>query len=189
MPFFETVYHNEGILIVNKDSGYPSQPTQMGANNLFDQLKSDFGYVGMHHRLDQPASGLILFTTDSKHNKAISKGFKQHTIRRRYTLVVAGSVSPSNGSWNFEINNKHATTRWQKKSYARRMSLLEAEIKTGRKHQIRIHAQQNGTPIVGDKRYGGIAGQLCQRLALHAHQLSFFHPACVFFTSSRGFLK
>ena len=176
MLAYTTVYHQHGILVVNKHSGLSSQPAKSGERNLFDQLRAEHAYVGMHHRLDQPASGLLLFTTDPSYNKQLSQAFKAHSISRKYTLVVAGKQSNNQGSWTEPINGHYAETIWRKKHYARRMSLLEAELKTGRKHQIRIHAQLNGTPIVGDKRYGGFAGQLWPRLALHAHELSFLHP-------------
>ena len=176
MSAYTTVYHERGILVVSKESGTPSQPSQSKSSNLFDLLGSEHGYVGMHHRLDQPASGLMLFTTSSAHNKYISESFKKHRIQRKYTLVVAGKLSTPCGSWTEDIKDQRAETMWFKKGYCRRLSLLEAEIKTGRTHQIRIHAQRNGTPIVGDRRYGGFAGQLWPRLALHAHELCFVHP-------------
>jgi len=177
MSAYTTIYHEQGILVVSKESGVASQPSKAGGSNVYELLSSKYPYVGMHHRLDQPASGLMLFTTDPAHNKSISEGFKERIIRRKYTLVVAGKISNKKGSWTKQLKGQQATTIWHNKGYFRRLSLLEAELKTGRTHQIRLHAQLNGTPIAGDRRYGGFAGQLWPRLALHAHELHFVHPA------------
>ncbi len=173
------LYHERGILVVNKPSGLPSQAARSAdpeIGSLYEQLQNKYDYVGLHHRLDQPASGLLLFTTTREHNKAISEAFKAHDISRSYLLVVAGKLESLSGSWNSSIDNKQACTHWKMLGYARRMTLLEASLETGRRHQIRKHAADDGHPLIGDRRYGGIAGQLWPRLALHACRLSFEHP-------------
>jgi 23S rRNA-/tRNA-specific pseudouridylate synthase len=74
------------------------------------------------------------------------------------------------------LDGKKATTHWRLKQTAEGMALIEAELETGRTHQIRRHAASAGHPIVGDRRYGGGAARLWDRLALHANKLSFAHP-------------
>ena len=169
------LYHQNGIAIISKRFGLASQPTRKGEENLYSLLQKQFPYVGLHHRLDTPASGLILITTDKKHNKNIAEAFQQRNIQRHYLLAVIGKTR-DHGCWNGNIEGKKAKTNWKKKAYREGFSILEASLETGRKHQIRRHAVQAGHPIIGDRRYGGSAGRLSKRLVLHAHRLVFTHP-------------
>ena len=86
------LYHQNGIAVINKRFGLASQPTRKGEENLYSLLQNHFSYVGLHHRLDTPASGLVLITTDKKFNKAISEAFQQRTIQRYYRLAVIGKT-------------------------------------------------------------------------------------------------
>jgi 23S rRNA pseudouridine1911/1915/1917 synthase len=176
-PLTAPVRHqDQSIIIVDKPHGLataattdPKQP------HLYGQLCARFPYVGLHHRLDTPASGLVLFTIDRAANKSISHGFKHHRIARRYLAVVAGDPG-SSGIWHADIGQKSAVTHFERLSTADGMSLIEARLETGRTHQIRIHAAGAGHPVIGDRRHGGRAGRLWPRLALHAVFLGFSHP-------------
>ena len=170
------LYHQNGIAVISKRFGLASQPTRKGEENLYSLLKKQFSYVGLHHRLDTPASGLLLITTDKKHNKFIAEAFQQRQIQRQYLLAVIGKTNEQ-GCWDALIEGKEAKTNWQRKAYKDGFSILEATLKTGRKHQIRRHATRAGHPIIGDRRYGGAAGKLSKRLVLHAYRLVFTHPA------------
>ncbi|MFT4975768.1 MAG: 23S rRNA pseudouridine1911/1915/1917 synthase [Myxococcota bacterium] len=169
-------YREAGILVVDKPAGLPSQPTRQGRRrHLYGALQAREEYVGLHHRLDTPASGLVLVTLDRGLNKAISEGFKQSTIHRRYLMVVVGDPG-KRGRWSAPIDGQPAATRWQRLARGDFASVLAAELETGRTHQIRRHASEAGHPILGDHRYGGAAGRAWDRLALHAQQLRFHHP-------------
>lgn len=172
----DIIYHNDGILIVNKPFGLASQPTRNNDDNLYDILQEQFPYVALHHRLDQSASGLILLSTKKHWNKALSSAFQQRTIARGYLIWVVGQP-PDKGEWNYPIDGKKARSSFQTLYTDGSQSILLVFIHSGRTHQIRRHAMKAGFPIFGDRRYGGIAGQLWERLALHATFLQFTHPA------------
>ena len=173
---FEVCYQDAAILVVNKPSGLASQHMRDGRRtHLHGLVQAAHGYAGLHHRLDTPASGLMLFTLDKRHNAAIAEAFRSHQILRTYQAVVVGDPGDA-GTWNHAIDEKPARTHFRRLQQADGLSLIEATLETGRTHQIRVHAAQAGHPIAGDRRHGGAAGKLWPRLALHAIKLSFIHP-------------
>jgi RluA family pseudouridine synthase len=184
---YTIAYHHQGILVVDKPYGVASQPTQgqTDASDVYSHLCSRFTYVGMHHRLDQVSSGLLLFTTDKQHNATIASYFQEHRITRRYLAWVLGKPSPplfpstveSTHLWNSPLDGEVAITRFSTIHTAMGMSLVDIHLETGRTHQIRRHASAHGFPLVGDHKYGGAAKKLWPRLALHAYRLEFLHPA------------
>jgi len=172
----EVCYKDSAIVVVNKPCGLASQPMKDGRrSHLHGLLQAKLGYVGLHHRLDTPASGLMLFTLQKRFNAAIAEAFRTHSIQRTYQAVVVGDL-PEAGTWRQEIDGQTAVTHYRRLASSEGMSLIEATLETGRTHQIRVHAAHSGHPIVGDRRHGGAAAQLWPRLALHAAQLAFSHP-------------
>ena len=135
------VYEQDGIVVVNKPVGLPSQPTRDGRDNLYNPLQQRFSYVGMHHRLDTVVSGLLLVTTNKRWNRAISQAFQQQRIKRSYLLAVVGDPG-SAGQWNWSLGGKKACTSWQKLAFQDGYSILQAHLESGRKHQLRQHAKQ-----------------------------------------------
>lgn len=172
---FSVVHQDSALLVVDKPSGLPTQAPQGGGENLFDLLRDTHAYVGLHHRLDTPASGLVLFTLDKRANPPIAQGFREHTIRREYQVMVIGDPGQL-GCWESPIDGKHARTHWRRLGTGGGMSVLAVELETGRTHQIRRHAADHGHPVCGDRRHGGAAGSLWPRLALHACRLVLPHP-------------
>ncbi len=172
---FEILYDHQGILVVNKSFGTPSQPNKKNDPDVYTQLAAHYQYIGQHHRLDQTASGLLLFSTRTELNHSISLAFKEHRIHRQYWIWVVGNP-PTNGTWKQSIDAKKALSTYRKCSQKGLIAQLNVTLETGRTHQIRRHAQINGFPIIGDHRYGGRAKTLWARLALHAHRLTFKHP-------------
>ncbi len=170
-PIFEDLY----ILIVDKPSGVPSQPTRQQQPNVYDEACARFPYVGLHHRLDTPASGLLLMTLHRDANAPIATAFRNHEIHRSDQAGLLGDPG-TKGEWEGAIDGRPAKTHWNRIAAAGGLSLVELTLATGRKHQIRRHAQQAGHPIIGDRRYGGAAGGNWPRLALHAARLAFTHP-------------
>ena len=169
-------YRDRWLLVVDKPSGLPSQPTRQGhAQHLYGILQGRESYVGLHHRLDTPASGLVMVTLDRSVNKAITDGFREGRIHRRYLAVVVGDPGEA-GTWDAPLDDRSATTHWRRLGSGEGLALLECTLETGRTHQIRRHAAGAGVPIVGDRRHGSAAGRLWPRLALHAAGLSLAHP-------------
>jgi len=164
------------MLVVDKPSGLPCQPTRSGhQQHLFGILQAQEAYVGLHHRLDTPASGLVLLSLNKKVNKALGDGFRTSSIHRSYQVVVVGDPGEK-GEWTGDIDGKAARTVFRRLHSAGGMSVLECTLETGRTHQIRRHAAEARTPVVGDRRHGGAAGRIWPRLALHAVALQLVHP-------------
>lgn len=169
-------YRDPWILVVDKPSGLPCQPTRSGhQQHLYGILQAQERYVGLHHRLDTPASGLVLLSVKKEANKALSEGFRSGEIHRAYRVVVVGDPG-DRGEWTTDIDGKAARTTFRTLHRSGGMAVLECTLDTGRTHQIRRHAATAGTPIVGDRRHGGAAGRIWPRLALHAVALELSHP-------------
>lgn len=167
-------YEDDWLLVVDKPVGLPTQAGKNRAAGLYEQLCADRRYVGLHHRLDQPTSGLVLFTLQRRVNRAISMGFRSHTIGRTYRAVLWGEALDE--TWDWPIDGASAVTEVRVLHQGRGLSAVELNLQTGRTHQIRHHAAMAGTPVVGDRRYGLEAAHRWPRLALHAAELSFIHP-------------
>jgi 23S rRNA-/tRNA-specific pseudouridylate synthase len=171
-----TRYEDGLLVIVDKPSGLPAQGTRNPQQaHVYGILSEHYDYVGLHHRLDTPASGLMLLTLQRSMNKAIADAFRTHSILRRYHAVVLGDPG-GEGEWTQALDDKAARTRFRRLDFSGGMSLLEIDLMTGRTHQIRRHAVQAGHPLIGDRRHGGAAGRLWSRLALHAARLELVHP-------------
>jgi 23S rRNA-/tRNA-specific pseudouridylate synthase len=169
-------YRDAHLLIVDKPSGLPTQaPRTGGDHHLYAMLQAQEAYVGLHHRLDTPASGLVLFTLDKRANRAIADGFRTGSIRRRYQAALVGDPGAA-GTWETDIDGRSARTHWRRLALGDGISIVEASLETGRTHQIRRHAVEHGHPVLGDRRHGGAAGRIWPRLALHAEHLALDHP-------------
>ncbi len=162
-----TVFQDRQLLILDKPHGVDSQ-------ELYKQLRDEHAYLGMHHRLDQPASGLLLFTLDQRVNAAIAAAFRNHTIARTYRAVLMGEATDD--VWQWPLEGQAAQTTVAVLSVDNGMSAVECTLATGRTHQIRKHAAMAGVPVAGDRRYAQEAGRAWPRLALHACRLAFTHP-------------
>lgn len=169
-------YRDASIVVVDKPSGLPTQAGREGGQtHAHGILAARDRYVGLHHRLDTPASGLVLMTVDPKANAGIARAFQEGTVERSYLAVVLGDPGPS-GRWSEALDGQEAATRWVRLGAAEGMAVLQCELETGRTHQIRRHAAMAGHPIIGDRRHGGAAGRAWPRLALHAWRLALPHP-------------
>lgn len=174
-PTLRALYRDHDLLVIDKPSGLPSQATRAGEPGAYELLRAQEPYLGLHHRLDTPASGLLLFTLSRRANRSITEAFRAHAIRRVYLARVLGDPGPA-GEWQAPIEGEAARTAWTRLETDGGTALLELRLHTGRKHQIRLHASGAGHPVLGDRRHGGAAGSLCSRLALHAWRLELRHP-------------
>jgi 23S rRNA pseudouridine1911/1915/1917 synthase len=167
-------YRDEWLLVVDKPSGIPTQPAPGRTDDVYTLLAASEPYVGLHHRLDQAASGLVMLTRQTDVNAAIAEGFRTHAIGRQYQAVLVGAAADA--TWDRPIDGKPAKTRVQLVGRGNGLSAVRLDLETGRTHQIRQHAAFAGRPIAGDRKYGGDAGRRWSRLALHAASLRFTHP-------------
>jgi RluA family pseudouridine synthase len=164
-------------------------------------MDPDFG-IHPVHRLDKDTSGLVLMAVDSKSFHDLSRQFESHQVKKRYTAILHGRLEiPENqqpwGEWQWALaktaggrlnprgsgDKQASTTRYRVLDYSEHYTMVEIELMTGRKHQIRRHAKLAGHPVVGDERYGSVRAVKYlmehhgfHRLALHAFGLSFKPP-------------
>jgi 23S rRNA pseudouridine1911/1915/1917 synthase len=202
----EILLEDNHCLAVNKPAGLLSQGDESGEPSLVDRvtayLKSRYAkpgnvYVGLLHRLDRPASGIVLLAKTSKAAGRLSDQFRAGTISKLYWAIVEGRPQQPEGEWkdmlekNERLNRgsvvpgesalgKEARVVFRVAETWGRYTKLELWPTTGRSHQLRIQLASRGLPILGDVKYGARsrlkASDGGPRIALHARQLVFTHP-------------
>lgn len=206
----EILHDDPSIIVVNKPAGmvvHPGAGVSSGTlvNALLHKCKDLSGIggkirPGIVHRLDKDTSGVIVAAKNDKAHNCLVSQFKSREVKKRYIAIVEGNIKSESGSFASEIGRdpsnrikmssrskagRGSLTLW---SVLRRFgpaTLVEAEPKTGRTHQIRVHFSENGFPILADKVYGhkkqrdktlGAATKAIGRQALHASRIGFIHP-------------
>lgn len=164
------VLENEHIVSINKPSGLLSVPDRFDANipSLKKILRDKYGEIFVIHRLDRETSGLILFAKDEASHKYYSMLFENHQVEKTYLGIIHGTPLISEGTIDKPIaehgtikgkmiihrRGKPSTTHYRILDNFGSYSLAEFKIETGRTHQIRVHMQDIGHPIVCDPLYG-----------------------------------
>lgn len=179
------VYSDGDIVVVDKPAGQLVAGTELGdVGSLQYQLSKRYGRdTRLMHRLDKPASGLLVAARTKAASKVLTPQFREHTIVRAYLAVAAGSVTPGRMERPLKKQGRRmrlaeagegdtlsARTELSVLESGEGWSLVQAQLFTGRTHQIRLHATAAGAPLFGDRMYGGPSGA---RLALHATVLGF----------------
>ncbi|NCA97796.1 MAG: RluA family pseudouridine synthase [Clostridia bacterium] len=195
-------YEDDFILVIDKPQGMVVHPAPGHAGGTLvnallsycqGQLSDLNGVIrpGIVHRIDKDTSGLLLVVKDNSVHREIAERIRRHEIRRTYQALVHGAVSADQGTIKAPIgrdpknrqrmavvpDGKAAVTHFKVIERLARATWLEVELETGRTHQIRVHCQYIGHPIIGDLVYApgraafGQTGQV-----LHASRLSFIHP-------------
>jgi RluA family pseudouridine synthase len=154
-------------IAVDKPSGMPTQPARdRKTRSLEELLRLQYREIYLVHRIDTPTSGVIVFARTRESAAHLSELFASRAIGKTYLAVIDGTID-SELTIDSPIDGREAITIVRPV----RGSLVEAQILTGRTHQIRIHLASIGHPVAGDRRY---AGPPAPRLMLHAWKLS--HP-------------
>jgi 23S rRNA pseudouridine1911/1915/1917 synthase len=191
------VFEDDALMVVEKRAGLLSIATDAEREKTAYSLLSDYvkradsrNLIFVVHRLDRETSGLMMFAKNQAVQKALQQDWQEAVSERIYVAVVEGQVSSPQGtitSWLTENkalvmrssstpnDGQKATTSYRVLQTNPKYSLLELSLETGRKNQIRVHLQDLGHPIVGDKKYGATQNPI-QRLGLHARVLAFRHP-------------
>lgn len=194
----DIVYEDQYLIVVNKKEGLLSVNTERQKErtaymilNEYVQRSNKRARVYIVHRLDRDTSGLMMFAKDEKTQHVLRDNWHSIVTDRRYVAVATGEMEKSADtviSWltdqTLYVSNsttddggQKSITHYRTIKRANGYSLIELDLETGRKNQIRVHMQSLGHPLIGDGRYGGdIAPNPIGRLALHAFKLCFFHP-------------
>jgi RluA family pseudouridine synthase len=173
LPDLDIIRETADWVAVNKPTGMPTQPARDRKHRSLEELVR-IRYRSMHliHRIDTQTSGVVVFAKHKKAAAALSALFVARAIRKTYLAVIEGRIESERGI-DTPIEGKTALTVIRPiRALDAATMLIEADILTGRTHQIRIHMQSIGHPVVGDRRYGSSIN--APRLMLHAWKLS--HP-------------
>lgn len=175
----QILYEDEQYLIINKISGLLSNGPGSAEELLREQLQNKNIYAV--HRLDKDTSGLLVFAKSQAYFEKIKELFRNQEIKKIYRAIASSRVSPEKFIIDTPLDQKKALTRVKVLASNKLASYLELEIATGRTHQIRLHLQQIGHPLLGEKQYDNrtIANPLlrsAKRQMLHAYKLEFINP-------------
>ena len=195
------LYLDNHLLVVDKPAGQLVQGDATGDLDLVTEakayLKKRFDkpgnvFVGLVHRLDRPTSGVVVLARTSKAAGRMSGQFRTRSTDKRYLAVLDGVLNPEGEATDGIVKKEgagvrivaaqhpdaqRAVLRWRTLSASAGRSLVEVELVTGRKHQIRAQLAARGAPVIGDFRYGNDAPFADGRgIALHAWRLAVEHP-------------
>lgn len=212
----DILHEDSHLIVLNKPAGmlvHPANGVNIGTlvNALLAHCTDLSGIGGVErpgivHRLDKGTSGVLVVAKTDVVHRELSVQFERHSITRQYVAVVCGAPTETTGTIDariarsrrdrrrmttVEAHGRHAVTHYEVLERYPQFALVQLTLETGRLHQIRVHLQHIGHPVVGDAVYGGeqralndadtpelkqVLSQL-KRQALHARVLGFEHPA------------
>ncbi|MGN6625943.1 MAG: RluA family pseudouridine synthase [Tepidisphaeraceae bacterium] len=217
-PSLTILYEDADVIAVNKPAGLAAIPGRGETDSVLERLSAQVNLpckgtadprLRVVHRLDKDTSGVMLFAKHVDAQRAISHQFQNNAVTKEYLALVVGKVPDERCEVNAPLaphptdklrmavskQGRPATTEFRVERRMRRFTLLRAFPKTGKTHQIRVHAAHLGYPLAIDPLYGSPSpiflsehkrdyrptrGQderpLITRLTLHAHRLSLTHP-------------
>jgi len=211
------IYEDNDLLVINKPPGIVTHPAPGNQNNtlvnaLLYHTKNNLSSIndsnrpGIVHRLDKDTSGLLVVAKNNLSHFNLSKQFKEHSIIRKYYAIVWGmpqnqiikgyiqrhKINRKKMVLNLTNNGKYSETFIKINKSFEICSLIECTLKTGRTHQVRVHMNYIGYPLIGDKHYGKnktskfskdkknfnkfLLLKNFPRQALHAYLIGFTHP-------------
>ena len=203
-PQLDIVHEDADLLVVEKPPGlltstvpHERRPTLLAKVRAHAAVTSPPRgrppRVGLIHRLDRDASGLLVFSKTDDAYRSLKTQFFEHSVERVYTAVVAGIPTPRGGRIETRLveradgtvystrrpgEGERAISEYETVRERKGRAILRVKLHTGRKHQIRVHLAERGVPIVGDMMYGPDLATRgpTERLMLAATKLSFTHP-------------
>jgi 23S rRNA pseudouridine1911/1915/1917 synthase len=207
----DILYEDDSLLVLNKPAGLVVHPSagheeHTLVNALLHHCRGTLSGIGgvarpgIVHRLDKETSGCIVVARDDQTHLALSKQFADRQVEKIYNAIICGETACESGEIRAAIarhpshrkrmavrdddSGRMAHTRWRALEKLNGATFVEARILTGRTHQIRVHFQFLGHPVVGDQTYGARqnkrlaeeSGYAAPRVMLHSRELSFTHP-------------
>lgn len=206
------LYEDEAIVVVNKPSDFLTVPDRFHHHlpSLFQYLKEKNDDTFIVHRLDKETSGLVCFAKTKEAHRNLSMQFENRSVQKIYLALLTGVVANDSGIIDKPIaesmtrrgkmiiakRGKPSVTHYKVLEFFKNFTLVEADIKTGRTHQIRVHFKEIGHPLAVDSLYGSQDAfllssikrnkynknkhqeerPLMSRTSLHAHRLTLTHP-------------
>ena len=198
----KVLYEDNHIIVVNKEPGEIVQGDKTGDKPLSEIVKEWIKerhnkpgnvFLGVTHRLDRPVGGVVLFAKTSKALSRLNEMFRNGKIHKTYWALTSATPDPEFGELinhleSVERNNKtyvvpqatrhskEARLKYSVLAHGERYSLVEIELLTGRKHQIRAQLAAIGCPIKGDLKYGAKRSNPDGGISLLARRIEFEHP-------------
>jgi 23S rRNA pseudouridine1911/1915/1917 synthase len=198
-PELRVVHLDEWLAVVDKPAGLVVHPAPSHRGpTLVDELAEILGggadpeRPGIVHRLDKETSGLLVVARDDATHAALQEAVRRREVERVYLALAQGRLASRTGTIDAPIGraarqrhrmavagaaSRQARTHFTVLELLATETYLDARLETGRTHQIRAHFGAIGHPLVGDRTYGGERRHGLDRQFLHAHRLSFEHPA------------
>ena len=191
----DIIYEDKNIIVINKPSGLLTVATEKEKNKTAYHLVMEYlkkknknNRIFIIHRLDKDTSGIIMFAKNERAKHLYQDNWNDIVKKRCYYAVIDGKMEnkegtiksylKENGNMVYSVKDrsgKLAITEYKVLKERKNISLLDINLKTGRKNQIRVHMKENKTPILGDLKYGE-KSKLINRLALHAYKLELVNP-------------
>jgi len=199
---FPVLFEDESLLVIDKPSGiavHGGSGLDFGVIEALREQRPEARFLELAHRLDRETSGILLIGKKRSSLKVLHDMFRHGGSDKRYFALVSGQWTESvkdvrvpltkyltdQGERRVSVGGdegKFSHTIFRKRLSGTRFSLVEAQLKTGRTHQIRVHLAHCGFPIAGDDKYGDfalnkhLAGEGLKRMFLHAWKIRFPHP-------------
>jgi 23S rRNA pseudouridine955/2504/2580 synthase len=198
------LFEDDCLLVINKPSGlavHGGSGVQLGAIELFRKARPENPFLELAHRLDRDTSGILIMAKKRSALLEMHRQIREGLTDKRYRLITHGAMDAITGTKQLKfpllkylLENGERRVRVDPKGQASHtnirvtellqgdgasFTLVEAQLKTGRTHQIRVHLQKIGHPILGDDKYGLESGDKklkVKQLFLHAHLAVFSHP-------------
>ena len=194
--YFQIVFEDEHLVVIDKKAGLLSisagheHTTAYSLLSAYLKEKNPLNKIFIVHRLDRDTSGLMIFAKSEAVQGILQRSWQSSIRERTYIALVEGIVEKQDGIIRSYLNENKAfvvhssqdpakgdlaITHFKTMKRGKDYSLLEVNLETGKKNQIRVHMQDIGHSVSGDKKYGA-KGNPLNRLGLHASVLAFLHP-------------
>ncbi|MCV6606370.1 MAG: RluA family pseudouridine synthase [Porticoccaceae bacterium] len=188
------LYQDDHLLVLNKPSGLLTVPGRLPEHrdSLALRVQQQYPSAQTVHRLDMDTSGIVVMALNRESHRHLSRQFQDRNTQKTYYAWVWGVVSEQKGSVDLPLicdwpnrplqkvdhaNGKPSLTHWRRLAVQTDRTLMELKPHTGRSHQLRVHMQALGHPILGDRFYAHKpALEAADQLQLHGAELQLDHP-------------